>query len=277
MNALFFRSIALSLILGIGINTTVLGEKPEGNMEQRLQRLERMLQNQSLADIVLQLRQLRQEVQQLRGDVEMQKHTMDAMSRRQRDLYLDIDQRLSRVQQQGGGAPITPPPGDVSAPSVKTTSPPPISSRPPARAEPGDTSAAAVPRPDPKKEEMAYQDAFNLLKQGRYPESITAFSNFLKNYSGGDYEDNAQYWLAEASYVNRDFNTALTEFTKVKDRYAQSPKVPGAMLKMGYIYYEKQDWSKTKEILRELQLNYPNTTEARLADKRLQRLKKEGR
>jgi tol-pal system protein YbgF len=134
----------------------------------------------------------------------------------------------------------------------------------------------SVSPPDPKKEEKAYQEAFNLLKQGRYAKSIKAFRAFLKDYSGGSYEDNAQYWLAEASYVNRDFDTALVEFTKVRDSYGQSPKVPGAMLKMGYIYYEKQRWDEAKNILLKLQLNYPDTTEARLAEKRIQRLTKEG-
>jgi TolA-binding protein len=49
------------------------------------------------------------------------------------------------------------------------------------------------------------------------------------------------------------------------------------MLKMGYIHYEKKQWDQAKKILRELQLNYPSTTEARLAEKRIQRITKEGR
>jgi tol-pal system protein YbgF len=233
-----------------------------------------MLQNQSLADLILQIQQLQREVQQLRGDVELQKHTMDAMSRRQRDLYLDIDQRLSRFQ-----------PGGVSTPPPQIPVAPPATPVPPVQAPAAVDSATTtdipadgpVTPPDPKQEEIVYQEAFNLLKQGRYSESIKAFTGFLKDYSGGSYEDNAQYWLAEASYVNRDFDTALAEFSKVREQYAQSPKVPGAMLKMGYIYYEKQKWDDAKNILRELQLNYPATTEARLAEKRIQRIKKEGR
>lgn len=268
-----FRLAIISLAIGLGVTTSVLAAEKTPSVEQRLQRLERMLQNQSLADLVLQLQQLQREVQQLRGDVELQKHTMDAMSRRQRDLYLDIDQRLSRFQP---GGVSTPPP--VAAP---TSLPDPVSSSsvtatPPASIADTSSAAPATP-PNPKQEEMAYQEAFNLLKQGRYTESITEFTAFLKNFSGGSYEDNAQYWLAEASYVNRDFDTALAEFAKVKEKYAQSPKVPGAMLKMGYIYYEKQRWDDAKNILRDLQLNYPATTEARLAEKRMQRIKKEGR
>ena len=269
-----FGPAILCLTLCLGANAAVMAADNGQTLEQRLQRIERMLQNQSLADLVLQLQQLQREVQQLRGDVELQKHTMDAMSRRQRDLYLDIDQRLSRFQP---GAAMTPPPVADRPPMVEQTPPPaqPTSVQPtPMATAP---AAAAITPPDPKKEEMVYQEAFNLLKQGRYPESITAFTAFLRDYPGGSYEDNAQYWLAEASYVNRDFDTALVEFAKVREKYARSPKVPGAMLKMGYIYYEKQNWTEAKSILRELQLNYPSTTEARLAEKRIQRLAKEGR
>ncbi|MEJ2405142.1 MAG: tol-pal system protein YbgF [Candidatus Thiodiazotropha sp.] len=267
------KPIALSLLLGFTAVFQAQAADSGASMEQRLQRLERMLQNQSLADLVLQIQQLQREVQQLRGDVEMQKHTMDAMSRRQRDLYLDIDQRLSRFQSAPSAA-VAP----TSVPAVAPTQSPPVAP-PPSTPAPSVASAPApssVTPPDPKKEEFAYQEAFNLLKQGRYPESIKAFSGFLKQYPGGAYEDNAQYWLAEASYVNRDFDTALNEFNKVRERYPQSPKVPGALLKMGYIHYEKQRWDEAKAILKELQMNYPNTTEARLADKRLQRISKEG-
>lgn len=247
-------------------------------MEQRLQRIERILQNQSLADLVLQVQQLRQEVRQLRGDLEEQKYNMDGMSRRQRDLYVDIDQRLSRIQSGGAMSPtpqpvttpVTPPPASVAGGQTATVSP-----EPPPEV-PANAATARVTPPDAKKESEAYQAAFNLLKQGRYGESITAFSGFLRDYPGGEYEDNAQYWLAEASYVNRDFDTALGEFTKIMENYPDSPKVPGAMLKIGYIQYEKKNWAGTRNILKELIDNFPATTESRLAQKRLQRLTKEG-
>ncbi|MET0089961.1 MAG: tol-pal system protein YbgF [Candidatus Thiodiazotropha sp.] len=265
-----FKPILLALVVGLTAMTEVSAADSGASLEQRMQRLERMLQNQSLADLVLQIQQLQREVQQLRGDVEMQKHTMDEMSRRQRDLYLDIDQRLSRVSgpsAAAGAAAVAAPAPSAPATPAPTASGPAVASAPPVN---------SVTPPDPKQEEFAYQEAFNLLKQGRYPESITAFGSFLKQYPGGTYEDNAQYWLAEASYVNRDFDTALNEFSKVRKGYPQSPKVPGGMLKMGYIYYEKQNWNEAKAILKELQMNYPDTTEARLADKRLQRISKEG-
>jgi tol-pal system protein YbgF len=265
---------ALVLLSLLAVSLPLCAEQAKLTTEQRLDRLERMLKNQNMADLVYQVQQLRQEVQRLNGELEMQKHAMDAMNRRQRDLYLDIDQRLGRLQSGPGGAvsaatpaAVTPPPAPVAPPVSVPTAPSPV---------PAQTAAAPAKPLDPKKEATAYQSAFNLLKQGRYPESIKAFRAFLNDYRGGSYEDNAKYWLAEASYVNRDFDTALKDFSKVIIDHPESSKVPGAMLKMGYIFYEQQAWDKAREVLQRLQNDYPGSTEARLGEKRLNRIAKEG-
>jgi tol-pal system protein YbgF len=240
--------------------------------EERLERLERRVR--SLTEIMLRIDRLQQEMRELRGEVEVQAHAMETLKKRQRDLYLDIDQRLS--QQLGssppaGGAPAgpaAPPPGQISAPS-------------PPRAETGapreQTRSPAVRAADTAGEEKAYQRAFDLLKQGRYEESIAAFRRFLEKYPAGNYSDNAQYWLGEASYVSRDFDTALVEFEKVVTMHPYSPKVPGAMLKTGFIYYEQQKWSQARKRLTELTQRYPAATESRLALKRLERMRAAGR
>ncbi len=52
-----------------------------GGTEARLDRLERMLNEQALSDLVLQLQRLQQEVQELRGQVEVQQYRMQQMDR----------------------------------------------------------------------------------------------------------------------------------------------------------------------------------------------------
>jgi tol-pal system protein YbgF len=237
--------------------------------------LERVLSNQSLSDIVLRLQQLQTEVQQLRGELEMQKHAMDAIKRRQRDLYMDLDGRLGQ-----GGAPAADyaaPPEPVAAP-VETHEPLPAPApaySPDPAAPPGWAVSPAAG--DPAREQAEYQNAFDLLKKGSYTESIGAFRSFLDNYPAGDYADNALYWLGEASYVKRDFTTALGDFNQLLQQYPASPKVPGALLKIGYIQYEQRNWSKARKILQRLKKEYPSSTEARLARQRLERMRKEGR
>lgn len=271
-----WAALTLSGLLALPI--TLWAENGKLSTEQRLERLERVMRNQNMAELVYQVQQLKQEVQRLNGELELQKHAMDAMSRRQRDLYLDIDQRLSRMQPGAAAGAVSPSPGAMTPPAaaVRPTTVAPTATPPATPAAQPTAPASPVTPPDPKKEAEAYQHAFNLLKQGRYPESIKAFRAFLSDYPGGSYQDNAQYWLAEASYVNRDFDTALEDFSKVLINHPKSAKVPGAMLKMGYIFYEQQAWDKVKEVLQRLQSDYPGSTEARLGEKRLQRIAKEG-
>jgi tol-pal system protein YbgF len=107
-------------------------------------------------------------------------------------------------------------------------------------------------------EQAEYDTALAILREGRYA-------------------DNANYWLGETYYVTRDFDQALQTFAGLVNNFPQSPKVSDSQLKMGYIYYEKQDWAAARKSLEAVVSNYPGTTTARLANDRLQRMKKEGR
>jgi tol-pal system protein YbgF len=253
---------AVALLL-LSPTAPVAAAPPELSRDQRLERLERMLENQSLSDMLLRIEGLQREVQRLRGDLEMQGHAIDALNRRQRELYLDLDQRLSA---QTGSAP-TPAPAEPTPPPVTPEAPP----APQSAIEP------PVAPGDPAREQAAYQQAFDLLKQGHYEEAIAAFRRFLGAYPGGAYADNAQYWLGEASYVTRDFDTAMTDFSRVVERHPNSSKVPGALLKMGFIYYEQHQWAKARDMLSRLRAEYPRSTEARLAEQRLERMRQEAR
>ena len=74
---------------------------PAQGLEQRVELLERKVR--TLSDLLMRLDSLQREVQQLRGEVELQNHAMDALKKRQRDLYLDVDKRLGQIK-----APVQP-------------------------------------------------------------------------------------------------------------------------------------------------------------------------
>jgi tol-pal system protein YbgF len=117
-----------------------------------------------------------------------------------------------------------------------------------------------------------YQDAFKLLKQSRYDQAIHAFQTFLAAYPDSDYADNAQYWLAEAYYVTRDFPSALREYQKLVKNYPNSQKYTHGMLKIAYTLQELGRVDEAKKQLQDLIKNYPNSTATRLAEERLQRI-----
>ncbi len=250
-----------------------------GELEQRLIVLERKMQ--SLSDLVLQFNALQREVQQLRGQVELQNHTMDTLNQRQHDVFADLEHRMAKLQQTavapapvgevGAASPATAPTattGGMAAPNVPSAPVPPV-----AVAQP---QVPAVDPTSPAQEKAVYDEAFKLLMQHQYGEATTAFKGFLNQYPNGHYSGNAQYWLAEASYAARDFDGALREFQQVIQQYPQSVKVPDAWLKSGYILYEMERWKDSEQALRSVIQQYPDSTAARLAGKRLDRMQREG-
>ncbi|MFC1684829.1 tol-pal system protein YbgF [Pseudomonadota bacterium] len=257
--------------------------------EERIELLERRVQ--VLNDVLFRLDRLQQEVQQLRGDVELQSNSMEGLKKRQRDLYLDVDRRLGQMsasppatpmagQQPGmatGGTPPAAPATGVAQPGAAPQQPaaPATASQQPI--VPFSSPSAVTPMAaDPALEQGVYQQAFDLLMQRRYDEAKQGFQQFLAQYPSGRLTANAQYWLAEASYVTRDFPTALVEFAKVIEGFPTSAKVSDALLKTGYIYYEQKEWVRARETLQGLVDNYPASTVARLAQKRLERMRAEG-
>ncbi len=231
------------------------------SLEQRVNKLEQLLNNEALVDMLMRLDSLQTENQNLQGEVESFGHTLEGINQRQRDLYLDIDRRLRQIElstgQSGSAAPNTTSTSvGVAAVAAAATAP-----------------AAS----DPAAERDAYQKAFNLLKEGQYDQAITAFQGFLTSYPNGDYTANAQYWSGEANYVTRRFKMAEQEFLKVIDRHPDSQKVSDAMLKLGYTYYELGNWDAAHKTLDNVKTRYPNTTVGRLAENRLQKMRLEGR
>jgi len=77
------------------------------SLEQRIQLLERRIN--TISNIVLRLDSLQQEMQQLRGDVELQNHDMERMKQRQTDFYTDMDQRISRISGEAPAGKIVQP------------------------------------------------------------------------------------------------------------------------------------------------------------------------
>ncbi len=244
------------------------GSSSGPSLEARLSRLE----NQTLLDLMERMDRLQNEVQRMLGEMEEQAHSMDSLNKRQRDLYLDIDQRLRKIEQ-----------GNVAAPAMGAFVPAPVpgsaASMPPgsegsvASSAPAQTAVPGAPS-DVQQERLSYEKAFGLLKDGRYDQAVVALTAFVKSYPRGRFAGNAQYWLGEANYAQRYFKLALSDFEKVVKNYPASPKRADAMLKMGYTYQELDQIDKAQLSLSNVSKSYPNSTAANLAQKRLQELKR---
>jgi tol-pal system protein YbgF len=254
--------------------------------KERLDALERKLDSRSLLEMLNRIEQLQQDVQRLRGDVELQAHRLQELQRQQREQYLDTDRRLQQLETGlAGGAAGGMPPAPGTMPETPQAQPPVpvVSAPPPSQPPPGMQPSAAPPASPPaaaaasaEAAQAEYDTALAILREGRYAEAAQAFNRFLAANPDSSYADNASYWLGETYYVTRDFDQALATFQALVNRYPQSSKVSDSHLKLGYIYYEKKDWKAAREQLDLVVSQYPGTTTARLASDRLQRMKQEG-
>jgi tol-pal system protein YbgF len=117
-----------------------------------------------------------------------------------------------------------------------------------------------------------YRAAVDLLKSGKHDEAIAALRAFIQHYPRHDYADNAQYWLGEAFYVQKDYARALVEFRATIEQYPRGNKVPDALLKVGYCYQALGQNQKARAVLEQVVTLYPKSEPAVLAAKRLESL-----
>lgn len=266
----------LSILLLMTGGAAVAAPAPAAeSLEARIGRLERQLDNQVLVDMMTRLERLQQEVQQLRGQLEVQGHALDELKQRQRDLYLDIDRRLSRPVREGGGEPPA-----VPDTSNTTTVPPAVA---PVGEPAGSTPlpvapvVAASPATDGgEKERERYQAAFDLLRELRYEQAVVAFRSFITDYPDGRYSHVAQYWIGEAHYAQRNFTQAIAAYGELLQRYPRSPKLAEALLKIGYSHHELGAKAEAEKALNEVVQRYPGTTEASQATTFLQKMRQGG-
>ena len=143
----------------------------------------------------------------------------------------------------------------------------------PAVPEPAEGIVAEAPAAvDPVLVEAAYRHAFDLLKQSLYDPAIKAFREFMVRYPGTEYAANAQFWLAEAYYVNSRFGQALVEYSTLVQRYPDSPKLAQATLKAAFCQHEMGQVDAARRQLEEIIRQYPGTATATLAQDRLDRI-----
>ena len=253
--------------------------------------------NNAMYEIFGRLEQMQLELQQLRGLVEEQSQTIRELEKRQNNIYTDLDNRLQEVSSYNnktrsrvvalGSAKNT----GVSG-VAKDTNRQGITSNNQRTKRPlsGDkyianTSAAKPPlanvpntvdkvkkKPNPEpvdNQKELYFSAYEMLRNGHNTKSIEKFKSLLDKYPDGKYASKSQYWLGEAYKVTNNIPEAKRAFAKVISHYGRSPKVPDALLKLGYIELEQNNNASARDYLTRISVSYPDSTAAHLAKKKL--------
>lgn len=264
------KRFVLALLVGALVAPAVSVAEESDALTQRVDRLERILQGQGLSNLITQVDQLQREVRRLNGTNEELRHQLEKMQERQREQYIDLDERIETLAVQ------PPPVNNSPAPSSESAD---IASQA-AGAELAETADSGASESSDANNgpvsvengEAAYQAALQTLRSGQYEEAIVALASFPQQYPQSSYLPNVYYWQGEANYVVRNFAQAIIAFQMVLDKYPDSSKVPDALLKRGFSEYEAGNVDKAQATLNQVLKDYSDSSAARLAKVRLDRI-----
>jgi tol-pal system protein YbgF len=255
-------------------------QRTTDSLNERLTKLESgMQQNQQLLDLLREVETLKAEVARIRGQAEVQVHQLDTLGKRQNDLYVDLDQRISDLAKAARAVPVAeaaPPPApsaQASAPAAPAPAEASVAEAAQPAPAPAAAPAAATPQLDPLVESRSYETALNHFREANYAGAIAGFKGFLKVYPDSALAPNAQYWIGYSYYALKDYKTALAHQQKLVALYPTSAKVPDAMLNIASNQIALDDLAGGRKTLEELVDKYSGTNAAKLAARRLAALK----
>jgi tol-pal system protein YbgF len=203
--------------------------------------------------------ELREAIQQLRGQLETLKKDMTRDAKRSDELKDRLDNINLKVTFIENFLEISKK-DTVSNVSDKVV-------KPPANA------AGAKDAAKKQDKETMYAAAYQTFKNGNYDKSRTEFKNFLAAYPDTESAGNAQYWIGECYYFEKNYEQAILEYEKVSKNYPKGNKVSSALLKQGLAFLNLNDKTSAKLILQQVIKEFPNTTQARIARSKLQEIK----
>jgi len=221
---------------------------------ERLAKVEDALKNQPVLGLVSQIEALREELRQLRGQIEVVTNNIDMATKRQRDMYVDIDTRLRRLEQPAAGGPPAAPP----APPAATG---------------GVAPAQVASAPGAADESRVYEAAQNQRRIGNYQGAIVAFQSFIAQHPRSTLAPRAQYWIGDSYFNLRDFKSAIANQQKLISTYPDSPSVPDALLNIASSQVELGDTTAARKTMDRLVERYPASEAAEKAKRRLATLR----
>jgi tol-pal system protein YbgF len=200
----------------------------------RLEKLEAASRGQ--IELANEIEALKAEVAKLRGQLEVLANEIEATQKRQKDFYVDLDNRLRKLEPQAG-----------------------------AEGKPAD----AKPAVDPAAETRDYEAALNLFKSGKHKDALAAFLAFIKAYPASPFLPSAHYWAGSAHYQLGEYKKAIDLFAKLAATWPDDAKAPDALLGQANCQQESGDAKGARKTLETLVEKYPASAAATVAKQRL--------
>jgi tol-pal system protein YbgF len=226
--------------------------------------------NENVAKLSATMGSLQKSVQDVQANAGARLDTMSTQVQGLSDNLEEIKSRLGKLNQQlvdlqnsvqSLDAKI---PGTAPAPTAGTTTPTTGSVSP--------AGASLVPAGPAPSADTLYSNGLRDIRSGKYDLARSEFQDYLKYYGETDLASNAQFYLGEIAYSQKNYDQAIGEYDKVLTNYPKSFKLAPARLKKGMALVELGQKTSGVRELREVVKRYPGTEEDRQARARLKEL-----
>lgn len=223
-------------------------------MEGRVAQMESIARSQGVG-LLSQLDALKSDLAALRGQVEVHAHDIETTQKRQRDLYVDLDSRLRKLERTGGSA------SDASAQADPGKQAVPESAQ---------ASQSIVIVVDEPKE---YDAALALFKAGNYQGAIAGFQRFISAHPNGQLAPSAHYWIGNSYFNLRDYKNAIASQQALVSQFPDSAKVPDALLNIASCQQGLGEATAARKTLESIVAKHPLSNAAISAKSRLSKIK----
>lgn len=262
--AVWYSLVVLFSIIGNqAIADAVLLVSEEAKQEQQTQDEDPFVAESGASnsqwELIHQVDLLQQEVQMLRGLVEQQSHQLERAQKTERNRYIDLDRRLSELQESYNGL-------QQSLTEIATAK-----------------EKAPAPTPAPQQvylpsEKELYDKSQGYVQSRKFDLAIVSFQDLLAKYPEGEYAPYAHYWLGEV-YMALDtplLDDAKGHFNIVLKTYPKHPKIPATLFKLGKLWDQLGDQQQASTYFDRVIAEFPGSSSASLADRYKQKWQKAG-
>jgi tol-pal system protein YbgF len=128
---------------------------------------------------------------------------------------------------------------------------------------------AAAPAAASLGSEKNYTEGMRLYHAKKYGEAQNQLHQYLKSQPKGPKAPEARYYLADSFYQGGKYQEAGVEFNKLRLQFPQSILAPAGLLRQALCYKNQQQMGSYRSTLQKLVKAYPNTPEAKEAQKML--------
>jgi tol-pal system protein YbgF len=138
------------------------------------------------------------------------------------------------------------------------------------------TQARVAPPPPSKREassreamEALYNSAKQTYEKKQFAAAREQFKAFLTVYPKSELSDNAQFWIGECYYSEKDYEKAIIAYDDVIKKFPKGAKVPAALLKQAFCWLALGDKTFAKSLLKQVIRDHPRSEQAKIAKEKL--------